>query len=94
MSVSAVIALLVGNLGVTVPQLIAVLTCFGSLVFMAKDLRLGIMFLFFANGIELMGLWAFKYDITIQLLVLFVSLALMAISLILSYKKTQIGQVY
>lgn len=76
------------NLGVTLDQFIMLITFMASLIFMAKDLRLGIMLLFFLNTIEVILFYAAGWDITLISIATLISLVLMAFSLFVSFQNT------
>jgi len=80
---------IVGDLGVTIPQLLAVFTTLGCVIIMAKDFRLGIMFLFFFTLVEFIMLYASGYDTSLQLIITFCSLAILSLSYLITHKKTQ-----
>jgi CHASE2 domain-containing sensor protein len=89
MTITTVIAMIFGNLGATPPQVITLLTVLGCLLIMAKDFRLGIMFLMLFSSLIFMGAYFFSYDTTIPLVTLLVSFALLSITYLLTYKKSQ-----
>lgn len=80
------------NLGVTLDQFIMLVTFMASLIFMAKDLRLGIMMLFLFNCIEVILFASAGVDITLISIATLISLVLMAFSLFMSYQGS--GRIY
>lgn len=94
MTMAEVLTLLIGNLGITLPQLVLLITALGSLIFMALDLRLGLMMLFFMFGIETVAFWAAavaSYDLYLAISALLASFVLMALSLLMSKPKDYYG---
>lgn len=79
------------NLGVTTDQLIMILTFMASLIFMAKDLRLGMMLLFFLNSIEFLLFYGSGYDVTLISIAVLISLVLMAMTLFMSHQRSKGG---
>jgi len=79
----------IGGLGVTVSQLLAILTTLGCIIFMAKDLRLGLMFLFMFSAVEFIGLYTLQQDTTLHVIMMLVSLATLILSYLITHKKTQ-----
>lgn len=52
MSVESIVVVMLGNLEVTLVQVVLLLTALGSMIFMALDLRFGLLMLFFMFGCE------------------------------------------
>lgn len=93
MSMTSIVLVLIGNLGVTLPQLVIIVTTLGSLIFMAVELRFGIMMLFFMYGVETVVFWAAgasSNDIILITSALLASFVMMALS-ILTVKSKQGG---
>lgn len=89
MSLLSWLLLLLSPLGVSIPQLLAIFTTLGCIVAMAKDVRLGIMLLFIFSAIELSILFMVGMDITLHLIMVLASFSLLAVSYLVTYKKTQ-----
>jgi hypothetical protein len=89
MSLLSWLLLLLSPLGVTIPQLFAVFTTLGCIVAMAKDVRLGIMLLFIFSAIELSLLFIVGQDLTLHVIMVLASFSLLAVSYLVTYKKTQ-----
>lgn len=85
----SLMTLIVTNLGVTWPQLMAFITAGGCLIVMAKEVRLGLMFLFMFSAVEFMGLYVLGQNTQLHLIMTLVSFALMCVAYLITYKKTQ-----
>lgn len=88
-----IINLITGNLGIAFTDLVLLLTVLGSLIFFAKDLRIGavILFILFVSEYILfveMGLESFKV-----LMALFCSLVVLTLSIYITHSKTTTGVV-
>ena len=81
------IDLLVGNLGITFENLVLVITILGSLLFFAKDFRIGIiiLFLFFAGEFMIFSL--LEMETFAALMGVLVSLVVLTLSLWVSHSK-------
>lgn len=80
-SVGSLIDLLVANLGISFPDLVILLTILGSIIFFAKDLRLGAVLLFSLLAIEFMlfvelGIPSFSALIALMVSIVFLTLSL------------------
>jgi len=82
-----VLDLLLANMGITLEQYLLLATALGSLMFMAKDLRLGCLILFFMVGIEFLVLYASGRNYHYHLLVLLLCVVLLTVNLLISYSK-------
>jgi hypothetical protein len=83
--------LLVGNLGIVYEDLVLLLTILGSIIFFAKDLRLGalILFIFLVSEyliFSLLGMETFK-----ALIAVLVAVVLLTLSLYITHSKTGTG---
>lgn len=91
MSMESVVVLLVGNLEVTVAQLVLLITALGSMIFMALDLRFGLLMLFFMFGVETLVFWSYGVttaELTLSVLCLLSSFVALTLSLLLVSSKT------
>ena len=86
-----VINLLFGELGVTIDIYVLIVTILGSLIFMAKDFRLGLVILFLLESVELIIFYSWGYDLTYYVLAVLTTFVLMAVSLLISHKRTTGG---
>jgi hypothetical protein len=80
-SVGVLIDTLVANLGVSFPDLIVLLTVLGSVIFFAKDLRLGAVLLFSLLAIEFILFTELGINSFSALIALMVSIVLLSLSL-------------
>jgi len=80
MSWTSAITDLATNLGFALPDLIIVLTALGAIILFAKDLKIGLISLFMLFAIEFVIYSNLGWDTNHVVLVLFISMALMAIS--------------
>jgi hypothetical protein len=88
----AIIDTIVHNLGlVGLDQLVIIITVLGMLIFFAKDVRLGIVMLFFFSIMEFVLFNAVGYRTDFVLIMVFASVVLMAISLLISYSRESGG---
>lgn len=93
MPIAETAALMVGNLGVTVTQLVLLLTALGSIIFMAVELRLGFMMMFMLFGVEFVILWSYGAqvgDLTLAGICLLASFVTMTLSLLLIRPKQNV----
>lgn len=91
MAIGDIILVIVNNLGITWPQLIVLITALGSLIFMAVEVRLGLMMMFLMFGIETVAFWIYGMsatEITIVTMALLATFVLMALSLLVTRSKT------
>ena len=94
MPISDVVLVLVGNLEVTLPQLVLIITTLGSLIFMAVDMRFGLMILFFLYGVEVIIFWSAgvaAIDLTLSVMCLLAALVMMTLSLLVTRSKQPPG---
>jgi hypothetical protein len=92
--IETVVGDLVSNLGVTFTQLVLLMTVLGSLIFIAVELRLGLLLLFFMTGIETIVFWSYGVattDLSMVVSVFLSSFVLMAVSLLLIKPKQGYG---
>jgi hypothetical protein len=90
MTIESVAVVLVGNLNVTVVQLVLLITALGSMIFMALDLRFGLLMLFFMFGVETLVFWAYGVttaEMTLSTLCLLSSFVALTLSLLLVSSK-------
>jgi len=78
---------LLANMGVTIEQFVLLMTGLGSLIFMAKDFRLGLLILFFSVGVEFIVFYSLGKDVSLYIITLLASFVLLTISLLISYSK-------
>jgi hypothetical protein len=64
MPIGEIIGGLIGNLGVTFPQWVILITVLGSIIFMAVEVRFGLMMLFLMVGFETVVFWYSQTYIT------------------------------
>ena len=84
----AIVDTMVHNLGLQgLDQLVIIITVLSMLIFFAKDVRLGIVMLFFFSIIEFVLFYGAGYNTSYFLIMVFASVVLMAISLLISYSK-------
>jgi len=76
------------SLGVGMEDTILIVTLLGSLVMFAKDLRIGLMFLFIMTGAEFMLFYSFSMDYVKALIIFLSTLVLLALSLLIGYGKS------
>jgi hypothetical protein len=95
MPIGEIVNALILNLGITFPMLVVLLATLGSLIFMALELRFGLMMLFFMNGILTVIFWAafsagsivtFS-DLVVSITVTLASIVLMTLSLLSTRSK-------
>jgi len=89
MSVFELMTELTNNLGVTNEVFILIVTVLSCVIFMAKELRLGLLLLFFITSVEFMILYALGLNTTYHIITILASFVILTISLLISYKKTQ-----
>ncbi|MEM5810120.1 MAG: hypothetical protein QW156_04510 [Candidatus Aenigmatarchaeota archaeon] len=87
------LASFIANLGVDVQQLVLIITSLGSIIFMSRDFRLGILILFFLIGMETLVFYKLNYDITIYVYAVLLSFILLIISILISFKRTTVSVV-
>ena len=95
MSFASVIALLFSEIGVTLPQFVLIITALGSLIFIAVEIRFGLMFLFFMFGVETVVFWwagVSLVDLLLVVMCLLSSFVMMALSLLLIKSSEQSTQ--
>lgn len=95
MSFATVLSLLFSGLNVTLPQFVLVITVLGSIIFIAVELRFGLMILFFMLGIETLVYWRVGVsdaDMNLVIIVLMSSFVLMTLSLLLMKSSEQTYQ--
>jgi len=80
---------LTSNLGVTNEIFILIVTVLSCIVFMAKELRLGLILLFFITSIEFMIFYALGLNTTYHIITILALFVILTISLLISYKKAQ-----
>lgn len=83
-----IIETLITNLGVSVSQFTLIITLFVSFLFMAKDLRLGLIFLFIFTGAELIAFYYLSMNIMLHTIVLLASLVMLTLSLLFSRQRS------
>lgn len=89
MTIETIIATLAGNFGVTLPALFAIITNLGCIIFSAKEFRLTFIFMLLLNSVEFIFFYSVGYDVSIQLYVILLSFAMMALTLLITHKRTQ-----
>jgi len=89
MTLASLFTTIVTNLGLTWPQLIAFVTVCGCIIIMAKELRLGLLFLFMFSAVGFMLLYALNQNTQLHLIMTLTSFALMTVAYLITYKKTQ-----
>lgn len=90
MAIGETVGIMLSNLGVTLPIIVLVITALGSLIFMAVELRLGLMTLFFMYAVEFLAFWRYGVtgtDLTFTAMALLSSFVLMTLSLLLVKSK-------
>lgn len=80
-------ASLVETLGVTTEFWILIITALSSIIIMAKEFRLGVLLLFFMEGLEFIALYSFGLEIFYHTLGLLITFALLVLTLLISYSK-------
>jgi len=75
------------NLGVSLEIIILILTVIGDWIFIAVDVRLGIMMLFVMFGIEFMAFTGFGLDTTLVVYAFFGTFALLATTMLITHGK-------
>lgn len=68
------------NLGVSCPNLFLVIVVLASLIFYARDFRVGVLMTFFTTTLLFMFLYALNLNYTPTLIVVFISLIMMSLS--------------
>ncbi len=89
MSMFEILTELTSNLGVTNEVFILIVTVLSSIIFMAKEFRLGLLLLFFMTSIEFMIFYALGFNTMYHIIMILASFVILTISLLISYKKTQ-----
>lgn len=79
---------LVGNLGINFDQLIVMLTVLGSIIFFAKDLRIGAIILLIMLVSEFIIFYELGIETFTALMAVLVSVVILALSLYITHSKT------
>lgn len=79
----------VANLGISVQTFFIILIGISSLIFSAKDLRLGFIFLFVFSATGLLIFSALEMDATYYVYLTLISFVMMVLSLIISNRRSQ-----
>ena len=79
------------GLGFVLPDLILVLTGLGCIILFAKDLKVGLVSMFMLFAIEFIMYANLGWDTTHVILILFISMALMAVSFFVGGNKSYIN---
>lgn len=82
-----ILALFETNLGFTLENIILLCTALGSMIFMAKDFRTGIIILFIIFGSEFMMFYSTGMDSFFALIAFLLTFALLALSLYITPAK-------
>ena len=80
---------LIINMGVSLETYVLLIIVLGSLIFMAIDMRLGLVIMFLLSSIFLVIFNYFDRNITYYIYVVLLSFVTMTISLIISNKKSE-----
>lgn len=86
MALSNIVILIFGTLGVTLPQFILLITALGAVIFIAVELRFGLMMLFFMFAVELIAFWSYGVayiDLILSVMCLLATFVCMTLSLLL-----------
>lgn len=100
MPILETIAFGISGLGITLPQLVLMVTALGSMIFVAASFRLGVMMLFFMFGSEFLIFWRISLiapeiitaiDMSIVTLAFLASFVIMTISLLMTKAQNTSG---
>lgn len=83
--------LIAGNLGLSFENLILVLTILGSLIFFAKDLRLGAIVLFMLLASEFIIFYELGMESFTVLMAFMCNIVILTLSLYITHNKTAVG---
>lgn len=97
MTIGEILVSLISNLGVTWPQLVLIITALGVMIFMAVELRFGLMMMFFMFAFETLVFWysmnnvpdlgITTVDLTLSTSVTLASFVIMTLSLLITKSK-------
>ena len=77
------------NVNFSYELMIMIVTLLACLIFIAAELRLGIVMMFLLSGVELIIFNSLGMNIAMPILLLFTSIVLMALSLFVGYSKVR-----
>jgi len=80
---------LISNMGIGLETYVLLIIVLGSIIFMAKDFRLGLIMIFLLSSVFLIIFNELDRDITLYIYSTLLSFALMTISLMISNKRSQ-----
>lgn len=88
MAFSDILTLFATNLGTSIEALVILITFLGSLLFMANDVRIGLIIMLLAFACEFVIFYTFGMDTLMALTATLITLIALTLSIYLSYNRS------